>query len=52
MTASTDRGTGTSNETYNLVSILYHALEGATTYEKYIQDAQNAGDDELAQFFL
>jgi hypothetical protein len=41
--------TGTQDVTYNLVSILYHALQGAETYDQYIQDAQ--GDQELAQFF-
>lgn len=43
--------TGTSNEQYNLVSVLYHCLEGSATYEKYIQDAQQAGDNDLANFF-
>ena len=33
------------------MSVLYHALQGAETYQQYIRDAQNAGDDELAQFF-
>ena len=28
-------GTGTSNPTYNLVSVLYHALQGAELYQKY-----------------
>ena len=41
--------TGTQDVTYNLVSILYHALQGAETYDQYIQDAQD--DQELAQFF-
>lgn len=43
--------TGTPNEQYDLVSVLYHALEGAATYEVYIQDAEEAGDDELVDFF-
>lgn len=43
--------TGTSNEQYDLVSVLYHALEGAETYQKYVEDAQQAGDSELADFF-
>ena len=43
--------TGTRDTTYDLVSILYHALEGGQTYGKYIQDAEQAGDNELAQFF-
>ena len=43
--------TGTSDIVYDLVSILYHALDGADTYEMYIEDAEEAGDDELTQFF-
>ncbi|MBW4622522.1 MAG: hypothetical protein KME17_24590 [Cyanosarcina radialis HA8281-LM2] len=43
--------TGTSNAEYDLISILYHALEGATTYESYCQDAEQQGDTELQQFF-
>jgi hypothetical protein len=42
---------GAPNRVYNLVSVLYHALEGGATYGKYIQDAQQEGDQELAQFF-
>ena len=43
--------TGTTDEHYNLVSVLYHALEGGELYDKYISDAEKAGDDELVQFF-
>ena len=43
--------TGTADVTYNLVSILYHALQGAETYDQYIQDAQQQGDQDLAGFF-
>ena len=39
------------NVQYNLVSAAYHALEAATTYQRYVQDAQQSGDQELAQFF-
>ena len=46
-----DHMTGTSDEQYDLVSVLYHALEGAATCEVYIQDAEEAGDSELTQFF-
>ena len=41
--------TGTNNSTYNLVSVLYHALQGADLYEKYASDA--GGDQDLAGFF-
>jgi hypothetical protein len=50
-TTNSDRITGTPNEHYDLVSILYHALEGATTYDTYIRDAEQCGDEELRQFF-
>ncbi len=43
--------TGTQDVTYNLLSIIYHALQGAETYEQYIQDAEQQKDQELAQFF-
>lgn len=41
--------TGTNNATYNLVSVLYHALQGADLYGKYASDA--GGDKDLANFF-
>jgi hypothetical protein len=43
--------TGTSDHVYGVVSVLYHALQGADTYLQYIEDARNAGDDELTSFF-
>ena len=43
--------TGTPDVTYNLVSILFHALQGAETYDQYIRDAEQGGDQDLAQFF-
>ena len=43
------RQTGTPDPTFDLISIVYHCLKGATTYQQYIQDAQ--GDQELTQFF-
>jgi len=46
-----EQQTGTQDEQYNLISALYHLLKGASTSEQYIQDAQEAGDQELAQFF-
>ena len=43
--------TGTRDEHYNLVSILYHALHAAETMEAYILDAEAVGDERLASFF-
>lgn len=52
MALSTDGGdTGTVDVVYNLVSVLYHALQGAETYEVFMDDAKQAGDDELVKFF-
>ena len=40
---TTKANTGTQDTTYNLLSIIYHALQGAETYEKYIHDAEQGG---------
>jgi hypothetical protein len=48
---TTKANTGTQDTTYNLLSIVYHALQGAETYEMYINDAEQTGDTELAQYF-
>jgi hypothetical protein len=39
------------HEIYDIVSVLYHALQGAETYDQYIRDAEQRGDQELAQYF-
>ncbi|MFP2957650.1 hypothetical protein ACLEPN_07410 [Myxococcus sp. 1LA] len=49
--AGEERQTGTRDEQYNLISVLYHLLKGASTSEAYIRDAEENGDPELAQFF-
>ena len=49
--ASQTSQTSTADHVYGLVSVLYHALQGAQTYGQYIQDAEKAGDDELVKFF-
>ena len=43
--------TGTRDEHYDLVSVLYHALQGADTCSEYALDAEAAGDERLAEFF-
>jgi len=40
--------TGTRDETYNIVSVLYHSLQGAETIQQYKQDASS--DQQLSQF--
>jgi hypothetical protein len=44
-------GAAERDETYGLVSVLYHALQGAETYGQYIADADRAGETEIAAFF-
>src|SRR5215210_4906163 len=46
-----EQTTGTRDEHYDLVSVLYHALQGADTCNVYALDAEAAGDDRLATFF-
>ena len=46
-----EQTTGTRDEHYNLVSVLYHALSGADTCERYALDAETVGDERLAAFF-
>ena len=45
------RITGTRDEHYDLIAVLYHALQGAETDEAYALDAEAAGDERLASFF-
>jgi hypothetical protein len=49
--ATSEHMTGTRDAQYNVISVLYHALQGAETCATYLQDAEHAGDQELAQFF-
>src|SRR5215210_6753765 len=46
-----EQTTGTRDEHYNLVSVLYHALHGAENCDRYALDAEAAGDARLADFF-
>ena len=49
--ASEERATGTPNHVYSAVTALSNILEAGAQYETYINDAEQAGDDELAGFF-
>ena len=44
-----DADTGTRDETYDVISVLYHALQGVENCELYAEDASD--DQELRQFF-
>ena len=48
---ATTETTGTRDVTYDLISVVYHALQGAETYQMYEQDAQQEGDQEAAALF-
>jgi len=48
---SGEQTTGTRDEHYNLVSVLYHALHAGETMEAYVLDAEAVGDERLASFF-
>jgi hypothetical protein len=46
-----EQTTGTRDEHYNLISVLYHALHGAENCDHYASDAEFVGDERLAAFF-
>jgi hypothetical protein len=46
-----EQTTGTRDEHYNLISVLYHALHGAENCDRYASDAEITGDERLAVFF-
>ncbi len=51
MTDYGERTTGTKDEHYNLISVLYHALHGADNCDHYALDAEASGDERLTTFF-
>ena len=44
-------GTGASDIVYDVVSVLYHSLESASSAQIYARDAQQAGNKDLVNFF-
>ncbi len=53
MTSTTETGniTGTQDKDYNLIWFTESCMSNALRMEIYIQDAERAGDTELADFF-
>jgi hypothetical protein len=51
--SSTNASSGASerDDTYGLISVIYHALQGAETCNQYVEDARRSGNDELVNFF-
>lgn len=50
MAGQTAERTGVEDERYDLVSVLYHTLQEAEILTTYIDDARQAGDQEVADF--
>jgi len=50
---STNRSGATAerDDTYGLISVIYHSLQGAETCAKYEEDARRAKNHELVAFF-
>jgi len=46
---SDQQATGTSDPTYNVISVVYHALQGAETIQKYLDDPGT--EEELRTYF-
>jgi hypothetical protein len=53
MAATTEAGdiTGTLDKDYNIIWFTERCLSNALRLEQYIEDAERAGDTELAEFF-
>jgi hypothetical protein len=45
------RETGFDDVSFDLISVQYHSLKAGHDYGQYVRDAENAGLDEIAQFF-
>ena len=43
--------TGFDDVAFDLISVQYHSLKAGHDYGQYVRDAQNAGKNEIAQFF-
>jgi bacterioferritin (cytochrome b1) len=43
--------TGFDDVTFDLVSVQYHSLKAGHDYGQYVRDAENAGQQEIADFF-
>ena len=53
MSSSTETGqvTGTLDKDYNLIWFTEKCMDNALRLETYVEDANRAGDSELAEFF-
>ncbi len=51
MSTETGQITGTADKDYNIIWFTEQCLSNTLRMETYIQDAERAGDTELAEFF-
>jgi bacterioferritin (cytochrome b1) len=43
--------TGFDDVAFDLISVQYHSLKAGHDYGQYVRDAENAGKDDIAEFF-
>ena len=43
--------TGFDDVSFDLISVQYHSLKAGHDYGQYVRDAENAGRDDIAEFF-
>jgi rubrerythrin len=43
--------TGFDDVSFDLISVQYHSLKAGHDYGQYVRDAENAGEQEIAEFF-
>lgn len=46
-----EKNVPTSDRNYDVISVMYHLLQGAETLDRYCNDAESSNDRELAAFF-
>ena len=51
MAEAGEQVTGTKDENYDVISVLYHCLQAGSEVDQYIRDAEQSGDQELVEFF-
>ena len=44
-----DQKASTTDTTYNLISVAYHALQAVDTYHTFLRDAEETGDTDVAE---
>ena len=47
----TEQSRQPKDKNYNLIAVLYHSSDNVESLKTYIQDAEQEGDQELAEFF-